>query len=239
MGPGREGRGCRLADVDRPVVEHDDDGFRRQTRPRAIQAVERFQERDEIGATLGSAGVHNELAGGVIERSHHRNLLGLSWRRHPQIGAALGPGSGQIRMRQRLALIGEEKHDITGLGLRLSQCQPQTHAVDGTGVLAALQGVSRPAPAELFLRSTLDRRDLEMVTPSRASISPMRRASVQLCRSATGASSNGVATLSAASALTGAGPGAGLVLSVPTPPRAKSLPATARTTFSFFLGFKI
>ena len=62
-----------------------------------------------------------------------------------------------------------------------------------------------------------------MVTPSRASISPMRRASVQLRRSATGASSNGATTLSAASALTGAGPDAGLVSSASTPPRAKSL----------------
>ena len=62
-----------------------------------------------------------------------------------------------------------------------------------------------------------------MVTPSRASISPMRRASVQLRRSATGASSNGAATLRAASALIGAGPGAGLVSSASTPARAKSL----------------
>lgn len=96
----------------------------------------------------------------MIERSHHRNLLGLSWRLRPQIGATLSPSSGQIRMRQRLALVGEEKHDITGLCLRLSQAQPKAYAVDGIGVLAALQSVSRSAPAELFLHSTLDRRDL-------------------------------------------------------------------------------
>ena len=89
-------------------------------------------------------------------------------------------------MGQRLAFIGEEKHDIAGLGLRLAPREPQAHAVDAVGVLAALQGVPRPAPAELFLRSTLDRRDLEMVTPSRALISPIRRVSVQLGRSATG-----------------------------------------------------
>jgi hypothetical protein len=29
VGTGREGSGCRLAHVGRPVVEHDDDGFRR------------------------------------------------------------------------------------------------------------------------------------------------------------------------------------------------------------------
>src|ERR671928_5372 len=67
------------------------------------------------------------------------------------------------------------------------------------------------------------RRVLEMVMPSRALISAMRRASVQLGRPATGASSNGAATLNAASVLTGAGPGAGLVFSASTPPRAKSL----------------
>jgi hypothetical protein len=43
-------------------------------------------------------------------------------------------------MGQRLALVGEEKHDIAGLGLRLAQREPQAHAVDGVGVLAALQG---------------------------------------------------------------------------------------------------
>ena len=64
MGTGHEGRGCRLAHVDQPVVEDDDDGFRRKTRPRAIQAIELFQERIEVGAALGSACVHNELAGG-------------------------------------------------------------------------------------------------------------------------------------------------------------------------------
>ena len=51
-------------------------------------------------------------------------------------------------LSQRLALVGEEQRDIAGLHLRLSQRQPQAHAVDGVAVLAALQGVSRPAPAE-------------------------------------------------------------------------------------------
>ncbi len=83
---------------------------------------------------------------------------------------------------------------------------------------------SRPAcRADVRSRSTLVSRDLEMVTPSRASISPMRRASVQMGRSATGAWSKGAATLSAASALTGAGPEVGLVSSASTPAREKSL----------------
>jgi hypothetical protein len=223
MGAGGKRGDAGLAHVDRAVVEHDDDWPDRQAWPRAIKAVEPPQQRNEIGAALGFAGMHDEPASGVVERPDHCHLLGLAGRRHTQIGATLSPGSGQVRMRQRLALVGEQEHDIAGLRLRLAQRQPEADAIDGVGVLAALQSVSRPTPAEFFFRSTLDRRDLEMVTPSRASISPMRRASVQLRRSATGASSNGATTLSAASALTGAGPDAGLVSSASTPPRAKSL----------------
>lgn len=223
MGAGGKRGDAGLAHVDRAVVEHDDDRPDRQAWPRAIKAVEPPQQRNEIGAALGFAGVHDEPASGVVEHPDHCHLLGLAGRRHTQIGATLSPGSGQVRMRQRLALVGEQEHDIAGLRLRLAQRQPEADAIDGVGVLAALQSVSRPTPAEFFFRSTLDRRDLEMVTPSRASISPIRRASVQLRRSATGASSNGATTLSAASALTGAGPDAGRVSSASTPPRAKSL----------------
>jgi hypothetical protein len=51
--------------------------------------------------------VHDEPASGVVERPDHCHLLGLAGRRHTQIGATLSPGSGQVRMRQRLALVGE------------------------------------------------------------------------------------------------------------------------------------
>jgi hypothetical protein len=43
--------------------------------------------------------VHDELARAVIERAHHRDLVGLARRRHAQIGAALGPGAAEIRCR--------------------------------------------------------------------------------------------------------------------------------------------
>jgi hypothetical protein len=52
-------------------------------------------------------------------------FLALTGRWHPQIGAPLGPGSGQIGMGQRLALIGVQKHNVAGLGSRLSRCEPQ------------------------------------------------------------------------------------------------------------------
>ena len=91
-----------------------------------------------------------QFAGGVIEHAHDGDLFGLSGRRHAQVGAPFGPGSGQIGMRQRLALVGEEEHNIAGFGLCLAQRQAQTDARDSIGILAALQSVSRPAPAEFF-----------------------------------------------------------------------------------------
>src|SRR5271168_2017268 len=97
------------------------------------------------------------------------------------------------------------------LACALRSCKAD--AVDLGGDLAALQRVSRPAPAELFFRSALDSCDLPIATPSRVLISAMRRGIVQLGRSATAASSRGVMTRSAASVFTGAGPGARLALS--------------------------
>ena len=46
------------------------------------------------------------------------------------MGFEIAP-DGQIGMRQRLALVGEEEHDIAGLRLRLAQRQPEADAVDG------------------------------------------------------------------------------------------------------------
>jgi hypothetical protein len=48
----------------------------------------------------------------------------LTGRRHAQIGAAFGPRTRQIRMRQRLALVAIEENDIAGLGLGLAQLEP-------------------------------------------------------------------------------------------------------------------
>ena len=126
-------------------------------------------------------------------------------------------------MGQGFALVAEQQHEITGFGLGFAQLQAEADAIDGGGVLPALQRVPRPAPAELCLRSPSDSRDLEIVTPSRLSIAPIRRAKVQFGRSATDASSNGSATRSATAALTAAGPGATLAVNAATPPRAKSL----------------
>ena len=133
----------------------------------------------------------------------------MSRRRDAQIGSALGPDMGQIGMGERFGLIPEQEHDIARLGLRFQELAAQAGAIHGIGVLAGFQSVARPAPAEIPLwRSTTDRREREIRTPERFSISSAKRGSVQLGRSATGPNSTASATVKAHAALTGAGPGA-------------------------------
>ncbi len=59
-------------------------------------------------------------------------------------------------MRQRLALIAIEQNDVAGFGLLFAQLQAQADPLDLGSDLAPFQRVSRPPPAELFLRSALD-----------------------------------------------------------------------------------
>ena len=177
----------------------------------------------EVGAALAWARVDGELAGDVIERSQHRHLLGLSRRRHAQVGAGLRPGAGEIGMGQRLAFVAVEQNDVAGFGLALAQLQAQADPIHLARGLPSLQRVSGPSPAEVFFRNALDNCERLMLTPSRASTSARRRAIVQFRRSATGWSSNGVTTRSAVSLFTGGGPGAMLAFNAATPPLPKSL----------------
>ena len=174
----------------------------------------------------------------MIERADHRHFLGLSRRRHAQVRAALGPCARQIRMCQGLALVAIEENDVAGFGLGLAQLKAQPHALDLAGALAAFQRVAGPPPAEVFFRSALDSCDLRILTPSRASISVMRRGIVQLGRSATGASSRGVTTRSAASVFTGAGPGATLAFNASTPPSRERAAPQAHRVLAHAEGFR-
>src|SRR4051794_36146213 len=93
----------------------------------------------------------------------------------------------QIGMGEGFGLVAEQEHDVTRLGLSLEQLAAQARPVHGIRILAALQRVAGapPAKAPLFL-STTDRREREMRTPARVSISSAKRGSVQFGRSATG-----------------------------------------------------
>src|SRR6266436_5164926 len=223
MGAGRQCCRGGLADENRAVVEDEHDGFGGHARLGTIEVIEGHQKRNKIGAALGAGGGDDQLSLQPVERTHHGDFLRLPGCGNAQIGTPLGPGTGEIGMRQSLALVSVNQHDVAGPGLCPAQLQSQADAVDLGGDLAALQRVSRPAPAELFFRSALDSCDRPIATPSRVLISAMRRGIVQLGRSATGASSRGVMTRSAASVFTGTGPGAMLAFSASKPPRMKSL----------------
>src|SRR5580704_3572864 len=215
MSAGRQrGKSC-LADVDWAVIEDDDNGLCPQARSWAIEPVEGFQVGDKIGAALGAGGGDGQLASQPVKRAHHGGLFGLSRRGDAQIGSAPRPSARQIGMRERLALVCIKQNNVAGLGLALPQQQPQANAVHLGRVLAPLQRVTGPAPAEApFLRSALDSCDRPILTPSRASTSAIRRGTVQLGRLATGASSKGVITRSAASVFSGGGPGATLAFNL-------------------------
>src|SRR5215203_6403217 len=133
----------------------------------------------------------------------------------------------QVRMGEGFGLVREQKHDVTRLGLCLEQHPAQARPVHGIRILAALQRVAGPSPAESPLwRSTTDSREGEMRTPERLSISSARRGSVQFGRSATGPDKTCSATASARSALTGAGPGAIDFVRASMPPAVKALRQT-------------
>ena len=138
MGTFGQGRHRRLADMDRAVVEHDDDGLDTRAGLWAIELVEGLQMRDEVGAAFGAGGGDNQLALRPIERAHHGNFLRLPGRWYPQVRATLGPGTGEVGMCQCFALVREQEHDVTGFGLRFAQLEPHTDAIDGVGVLTPL-----------------------------------------------------------------------------------------------------
>src|SRR3982750_343442 len=224
MSPLGEGGTSRLAGVDRAVVEDEHEGLDRDAELGTIAALDLLQERDEVRAALGSAGVNNELATRPVEHPEQRHFGALARCRNAQIGPFLGPDMRQIGMGERFGRVAEQKHDVARLGLGLEPLPAQARPVHGVRILAAFQRVagSPPAKAPFFL-STTDSRAREMRTPARVSISSAKRGSVQFGRSATGPDRTSSATARARSALTGAGPGAMDFFSASIPPVMKAL----------------
>src|SRR5512134_733065 len=168
--------------MDGTVVDNDNDGLDRPPGARTIDLLEPRQQGDEIAAPLAAAGLDDERAGSEVESADHRHLARLAGCFDTQVGTALRPGMGEIRMAQRFRFVLEQEHDVTGLRLLLQETKAQPRAVDGYGVLPSLQSVPWPPPAEApFLR-----------------ITTLSRGSVQLGRSAIGAESTAETPESAA-----------------------------------------
>src|SRR5215472_15470516 len=84
-----EGGKGELADVDRSIVLDQHDRLHGSSGLGAVEMVELLQVSDEVAASLGRAGVHDQLARDMIERSDHRHLA--------------CPGAGTRRSAPRLA----------------------------------------------------------------------------------------------------------------------------------------
>jgi hypothetical protein len=105
---------------------------------------------DEVAAAFGWTGMHDEFACDVIERAQYGDFLRVAGCRDTQIRPGLRPHAGEVGMRQRLALIAVEQHDVAGFGLLFAQLQAQADPLDLGGNLTSLQRVSWPPPAKLF-----------------------------------------------------------------------------------------
>jgi len=85
--PGGERRARKLADMDRAIVLDQHDRFDLAPWHGTVEAIELFEMRHEVGAAFGRAGVDDELARHVVERTQHGHFFGLSRGWHAQIGA--------------------------------------------------------------------------------------------------------------------------------------------------------
>ena len=136
--------------MDQPVVLDQHDWLGRAPGHRAIKSVDLLQMGYEVAAAFGRAGMHNQFVCDMIKRAQHCHFLGLAGSRHTQIGAGFRPRSGEIGVRQRLALIAIKQNDVAGLGLLFAQLQAQAYPIDLAGNLPPFQRVPRPPVTELF-----------------------------------------------------------------------------------------
>jgi len=100
-----DGGAGAFAGVDRAIVFDKHDRFGRASGLWSVKMIELFQMCDEVAAAFRRACMHDELACYVIKRAQNCNFLGLPWCLYSKIGASLRPDAGEIRMRQRLALV--------------------------------------------------------------------------------------------------------------------------------------
>ena len=105
----------RLAGVDGPIIQNDDGGFTHGSRFRAMDAIEPFEQGDEIGAAFGLRCHDREFAGDKVERAYHGDFLRLARSLDAQVGSPFRPGAGKIGMGQRLRFIGEQQHNFARL----------------------------------------------------------------------------------------------------------------------------
>lgn len=134
---GKRGQG-QLAGVDRAIVRHQHHRLGGLTGLGAVAPVQLLEVGDEVAAAFGWTGMHDEFACDVIERAQYGDFLRVAGCRDTQIRPGLRPHAGEVGMRQRLALIAVEQHDVAGFGLLFAQLQAQADPLDLGGNLTSL-----------------------------------------------------------------------------------------------------
>src|SRR4051794_17472684 len=86
-----EGRPGRLAGVDWAVIQDEHEWLDRDPELGAIAPINLLQESDEVRASLGPAGAHDELAPRPVEHAEPRHFGALARGRNAQVGSPLGP----------------------------------------------------------------------------------------------------------------------------------------------------
>jgi hypothetical protein len=132
---------CQLAGVDRPVIEN------RDQRPGAVGGAvcgaKLVEQSNEVGGTLGGAGVHEQAPADRIEGAEHGLFLGLARRFDAQLGAAPGPAARQIGMREHFRLVEEHQVDRPRSGLSFQIDEPLAARLNCRCVLAPFKSVAR------------------------------------------------------------------------------------------------
>jgi len=159
-GPRCEGGTAGLAGVDRSVVEDEDHRPAGMAKAGGVTLIEAFEQGDEVAAALAGRSVNDQFARCRVAGAQHGHFAGSPRCLNAQVGTAQRPGMGEIRMGQGFRFIGEQQHDVAGLGLRFTQLKAQADPLDRLRLLAALQRVAGAAPAEPpFFRSRMLSRD--------------------------------------------------------------------------------
>src|SRR5215208_5204538 len=91
-------------------------GLDRNSELGPIAPVDLLQESDEVRASFGPAGAHDELAPRPVEHAEHRHFGALARGRNAQVGPFLGPDMRQIGMGEGFGLVAEQEHDVARLG---------------------------------------------------------------------------------------------------------------------------
>ena len=136
----------QLAGVDRPVVEHRDQGP--GSFGGAVGGAELVEQGDKVSGTLGGAGMHEKLTAHRIKGAEHRPLFRLTGRLDAQLGAAPGPAARQIGMRERLGFVEEHQIDRPRRGLGFQMGEVLTAGLNCGCVLARFESVAQPPPGK-------------------------------------------------------------------------------------------